>query len=405
MATPDCSTGTSAPSGTARRGWRERAERSIAVQPAGSAARGRPPTRHRCSRQWGGLGAWTFPRTFTASARSSARCSGRRNRSRCSRSRSASAPSPRPAAPATLPRPTRWQARSRRCRPTRRAPPPRPSPCTSTSSTWQRRHIGSARSRARERARHPAPIGESVAEAVGLLESRGVTPRGDGVAPRGSPRRARADRASHRGQAPDGALEAPARRRRAAPALRPGPPAPRARGGDGRARGRGHRALADRSRPHRRADGDRRGAHGPLLRGRRVLGARCPSSPPTWTPRWTSTIRGSGPRADGSRWRRGSAETATAIPRSVAQVTAETLRLHRGLAIERHRRTLQDLGRRLSVSSRRRPRAAGPRGVARRQPSASLARGLSRRALRQRAAPAGPVAPRRRSRGGVAATT
>ena len=34
-------------------------------------------------------------------------------------------------------------------------------------------------------------------------------------------------------------------------------------------------------------------------------------------------------------------------------VTAETLRLHRGLAVEKHRRTLQELSRRLSVSSRR----------------------------------------------------
>jgi phosphoenolpyruvate carboxylase len=34
-------------------------------------------------------------------------------------------------------------------------------------------------------------------------------------------------------------------------------------------------------------------------------------------------------------------------------VTAETLRLHRGLAVEKHRRTLQELARRLSVSSRR----------------------------------------------------
>ena len=36
-------------------------------------------------------------------------------------------------------------------------------------------------------------------------------------------------------------------------------------------------------------------------------------------------------------------------------VTAETLRLHRGLAVEKHRRTFQELSRRLSVSSRRLP--------------------------------------------------
>ena len=37
------------------------------------------------------------------------------------------------------------------------------------------------------------------------------------------------------------------------------------------------------------------------------------------------------------------------------EVTAETLRLHRGLAVESHRRTLQDLARRLSMSSERLP--------------------------------------------------
>jgi phosphoenolpyruvate carboxylase len=42
-------------------------------------------------------------------------------------------------------------------------------------------------------------------------------------------------------------------------------------------------------------------------------------------------------------------------PNVTAEVTAETLRLHRGLAIETHRQTLQDLSRRLSLSSRRVP--------------------------------------------------
>jgi len=39
-------------------------------------------------------------------------------------------------------------------------------------------------------------------------------------------------------------------------------------------------------------------------------------------------------------------------PNVTSDVTAETLRLHRGLAVEKHRATLQELGRRLSVSSR-----------------------------------------------------
>ena len=42
-------------------------------------------------------------------------------------------------------------------------------------------------------------------------------------------------------------------------------------------------------------------------------------------------------------------------PFVTSEVTAETLRLHRGLAVENHRRTFQELGRRLSVSSRRIP--------------------------------------------------
>jgi phosphoenolpyruvate carboxylase len=42
-------------------------------------------------------------------------------------------------------------------------------------------------------------------------------------------------------------------------------------------------------------------------------------------------------------------------PSVVAAVTAETLRLHRGLAVERHRRSLRDAARRLSVSGRRCP--------------------------------------------------
>jgi len=42
-------------------------------------------------------------------------------------------------------------------------------------------------------------------------------------------------------------------------------------------------------------------------------------------------------------------------PNVTAQVTAETLRLHRGLAIETHRQTFQELSRRLSVSDQRVP--------------------------------------------------
>src|SRR5574341_686703 len=46
-------------------------------------------------------------------------------------------------------------------------------------------------------------------------------------------------------------------------------------------------------------------------------------------------------------------------PNVTAPVTAETLRLHRGLAVERHRRSLQELARRLSVSAHRVPPPPG----------------------------------------------
>lgn len=42
-------------------------------------------------------------------------------------------------------------------------------------------------------------------------------------------------------------------------------------------------------------------------------------------------------------------------PNVTTEITAETLRLHRGLAVENHRRAFQDLARRLSISARRLP--------------------------------------------------
>ena len=46
------------------------------------------------------------------------------------------------------------------------------------------------------------------------------------------------------------------------------------------------------------------------------------------------------------------------------EVTAETLHLHRGLAIENHRQTMQDLSRRLSLAQDRVPLPGDAAGLA-----------------------------------------
>lgn len=60
------------------------------------------------------------------------------------------------------------------------------------------------------------------------------------------------------------------------------------------------------------------------------------------TPRWLSLASWIGGDRDGN-------------PNVTAAVTAETLRLHRGLAVEKHRSALQDLARRMTISSQRLP--------------------------------------------------
>jgi hypothetical protein len=63
-------------------------------------------------------------------------------------------------------------------------------------------------------------------------------------------------------------------------------------------------------------------------------------------------------------------------------VTAETLRLHRGLAVEKHRRMLQELGRQLSVSSSRIPPPTRCCDGSK-SPSLPRACGLHRKTLRE----------------------
>ena len=70
----------------------------------------------------------------------------------------------------------------------------------------------------------------------------------------------------------------------------------------------------------------------------RALAAHYPDVGPP--PRWLHLASWMGGDRDGN-------------PNVTHMVTAETLRLHRGLAVEKHRRTLQELSRRLSVSARR----------------------------------------------------
>src|SRR5258706_376663 len=67
-----------------------------------------------------------------------------------------------------------------------------------------------------------------------------------------------------------------------------------------------------------------------------------PSPAPAPPPAWLMVASWIGGGRDGN-------------PSVVTELTAETLRLHRGLAVERHRRSVQDLARRLSVSGRRCP--------------------------------------------------
>ncbi len=208
--------------------------------------------------------------------------------------------------------------------------------------------------RQRERERHPAPIGESVAEAVRLLKSRGVTP-GQMA---GLLRRLRVELVltAHPTEAKRrtilGKLQRIARILRALT----GPDLlPRER----EAALVSLRAevtalwLTDRARTARPAVTDevRTGLYfvnavfwGMLPRLYDDLEAALAEHYPGLAApaRWLTLASWIGGDRDGN-------------PNVTVDVTAETLRLHRGLALERHRRTLQDLARHLSVSAGRVP--------------------------------------------------
>jgi len=208
--------------------------------------------------------------------------------------------------------------------------------------------------RERERARHPAPIGESVGEAVGVLKARGVSQ--EQMAALLGALRVELVLTAHPTEAKRRTVLSKLQRigemlrRLHEPDL-----LPRERQGEvARLRAEVTELwLTDRARTTRPAVTDevRTGLYFidavfwdalPRIASELAasLAAHYPglAAPPGWL-RLASWIGGD---RDGN-------------PSVVTPVTAETLRLHRGLAVERHRRSLQELARRLSVSGRRCP--------------------------------------------------
>ena len=208
--------------------------------------------------------------------------------------------------------------------------------------------------RARERAQHPAPIGESIGEAVGLLKARGVGT--DTMAallralrvelvltahPTEAKRRTVLSKLQRIGEALRRLLDRdllPRERTEVLAMLQAEITA---------------LWLTDRARTTRPAVTDevRTGLYfvdevfwellpriGADLEAAVALHYPGLAPPPDWL-RVASWIGGD---RDGN-------------PSVVTEVTAETLRLHRGLAVERHRRSVQDLARRLSVNGRHCP--------------------------------------------------
>jgi phosphoenolpyruvate carboxylase len=208
--------------------------------------------------------------------------------------------------------------------------------------------------RERERSAHPAPIGESIGAAIREIKSRGVTP--ERMAALLGALRIELVLTAHPTEAKRRTVLSKLQRiGEMLRSLHDPDLLPRERDAEIAALRAEITALwlTERSRTARPAVTDevRTGLYfveevfwGALPRMYRELEAAVAEHYPGLAPpaRWLTLASWIGGDRDGN-------------PSVVTPVTAETLRLHRGLAVEQHRRALHELGRRLSMSGRRCP--------------------------------------------------
>jgi phosphoenolpyruvate carboxylase len=208
--------------------------------------------------------------------------------------------------------------------------------------------------RERERSAHPAPIGESIGAAIGEIKSRGVTP--ERMAALLGALRIELVLTAHPTEAKRRTVLSKLQRiGEMLRSLHDPDLLPRERDGEIAALRAEITALwlTERSRTARPAVTDevRTGLYfveevfwDALPRICLELEAAVAEHYPGLVPpaRWLTLASWIGGDRDGN-------------PSVVTPVTAETLRLHRGLAVEQHRRALHELGRRLSMSGRRCP--------------------------------------------------